>query len=493
LQIYLSSQKRDKQVLFLTHFGSLQLARKFSIVLMLVLVFFICSIPAFHVASAAKRTVFAITMCKNVVDGRIIGEETHSFLYTDETAFLYFKVEFSERETVQAKSVWYEPSGKIYNTGWWTTTEAAAGDTWTFWARLSIRGRTAAERRGYWRVEVFFGDELLFTEKFTIGPFYTVEVFAQNLPAEYSVPMTIDGESWGPIRGGERKPLGFAPGTTHSISVGAEVLVRTGTRYYASDNSRIVSSEGSIIFKYDLQYRLEAKTDPLGVTKISGEGWYAPGSTVTVGDAPKIVEVSLMTRWVLVEWIVDGVATPQKPSSFTMDSPHQVVTRYKKQHYLTVSSQYGDPRGEGWYDEGATAEFSVTSPAGFLIQQVLVSWTGDVSTTSPKEQIVMNGPKTVTAQWRTDYTQLYVAVVVAVGISVGLVVVIIHRRRREAAAPAISPVPSTPTAPSPLAQDVGIPAPESPQALAKKFCMTCGEELSSTAGYCTKCGAKQES
>jgi len=105
----------------------------------------------------------------------------------------------------------------------------------------------------------------------------------------------------------------------------------------------------------------------------------------------------------------------------------------------------------------------------------------------------MNGPKTVTAQWRTDYTQLYVAVVVAVGISVGLVVVIIHRRRREAAAPAISPVPSTPTAPSPLAQDVGIPAPESPQALAKKFCMTCGEELSSTAGYCTKCGAKQES
>jgi len=46
--------------------------------------------------------------------------------------------------------------------------------------------------------------------------------------------------------------------------------------------------------------------------------------------------------------------------------------------------------------------------------------------------------------------------------------------------------------PSPPAQDVSITAPESSQAFAKKFCMICGEELSSTAGNCTRCGAKQE-
>jgi len=463
---------------------------RYSALVMLILASSVYSMVAIRDVSAAKHRLLSVTMCKNVVDGRIVGEETHSFLHTDERAFVIFRIEYLETETPQITSRWYEPSGKIYRSSSWETKERQAGSTWTFWSSISIRGTAPAEKRGYWQVEVIYDGESLFTEKFTIGPFYSVEVFAQNLPIEYSVSLTVDGESWGSIKGGERKPLGFAPGTTHSISVGAEVLVRTGTRYYAADNSRTVTSEGAVIFKYDLQYRLEVKTDPTGVTKISGEGWYAPGSTASVGDASKIVEVSLVTRWALVEWVVDGVATPQKPSSFTMDSPHQVIARYKKQHYLTVSSQYGDPRGEGWYDESATAEFSVTSPAGFLIQQVLVSWTGDASTTSPKEKIIMDRPKTVTAQWRTDYTQLYVAIVVAVGVVIGLVVVIVRRRRREAVTAIIPAVPSPPTSPPPSAP---APVPAVTQAAVKAYCMICGEELSSTSGYCTRCGAKQVS
>ena len=457
---------------------------------MLILAFSMYFMAATHDVSAAKARLLSYTMGKNVAEGRIVGEETHTFLYTDETAYVLFRIEYPEGGASRVEAKWYEPSGKTYHTHRWSTVEAAAGDSWRFWAWIIIRGRSPAEKRGYWRVEVFEDGESLFTDTFTIGPFYSVEVFAQNLPVEYSVSLTVDGESWGSIKGGERKPLGFAPGTTHSISVGAEVLVRTGTRYYAADNSRTVTSEGAVIFKYDLQYRLEVKTDPTGVTKISGEGWYAPGSTASVGDASKIVEVSLVTRWALVEWVVDGVATPQKPSSFTMDSPHQVIARYKKQHYLTVSSQYGDPRGEGWYDESATAEFSVTSPAGFLIQQVLVSWTGDASTTSPKEKIIMDRPKTVTAQWRTDYTQLYVAIVVAVGVVIGLVVVIVRRRRREAVTAIIPAVPSPPTSPPPSAP---APVPAVTQAAVKAYCMICGEELSSTSGYCTRCGAKQVS
>lgn len=93
------------------------MVRRISLVLIMMLAFSTCAIPAFHDASAAKRTVFAVTMCKNVAgDGRIIGEETHSFLHTDETAFVYFKAEFSESETVRAKAIWYEPSGKVYST-----------------------------------------------------------------------------------------------------------------------------------------------------------------------------------------------------------------------------------------------------------------------------------------------------------------------------------------------------------------------------------------
>jgi len=375
-------------------------------------------------------------MCRNVADGQIVGEETHSFLHTDERAIVWFRIEYSEKETVRLEVDWYDPNGKIHNSSRWRTIEAEAGSTRTFWASIDIRGKAVEKKRGYWRVEVSHDDEWLFTEKFTIGPLYTVEVFVQNLPAEYSVPLTVDGESWGVMRGGERKLIGFAPGTAHSIEVRAEVLFRAGIRYYVADNSRIASSEGSITFKYDLQHSLDARSDPSGVVGISGVGWYSPGSTAIVGDAPEIVDVSPVTRWILVEWLVDGVLASQRPSSVRMDSPHQIVAKYRKQHYLKVNSEFGDPRGDGWYNEGTTAEFSVATPSGFLFQQVLIGWTGDISTTSPQGKIVVDGPKTVTAQWRTDHTQLYVTVAASVGVIIGLVVVTIFHHKREEVASA---------------------------------------------------------
>lgn len=367
-------------------------------------------------------------MCKQLTDGQIVGEETRSFLHTDERAIVWFEIEYLEKETAQVEADWYEPNGKIYYS-WWRTIEVEAGSIRTFWASIDIRGKTVEEKRGYWRVEVSHDSKLLFTEKLTIGPFYTVEIFVENLPVEYSVPLTVDGESWGAMKGGERRSIGFAPGTTHSIAVRAEVLFQAGTRYYVADNFRNVSSEDSIIFKYDLQYSLEIRTDPSGVAKISGEGWYVPRHTVAVGDAPKIIDVSPVTRWILVSWIVDGVAATERPGCITMDSSHQIVARYKKQHYLKVNSGFGDPRGEGWYDESGIAEFSVTTPTGFLIQQVFVDWTGDVSTISPQSKIVMDEPKTLTAQWRTDHTQLLVTIVVAIGGIIGLVAVTVIRKR----------------------------------------------------------------
>ena len=391
----------------------------------------LCSTTAIRDASAAKRSLLSHTMCRHVADGQIVGEETRSFLHTDERAIVWFRIEYSERETARVEVDWCEPNGRIYDSSKWGGIEIEAGSIRTFWASIDIRGKAVEGKRGYWRVEVSHDGELLFTEKFTIGPFYEVEVFVQGLPAEYSIPLTVDGESWGTIRGGGRKLIGFAPGTAHSIEVRAEVLFRAGTRYYASDSSQIVFSEGSIMFKYDLQHSLDARTDPSGVVEISGVGWYSPGSIATVEDVPNIVDVSAVTRWVLVEWLINGVPTQQRPSSIRMDSSHQIVARYRKQHYLKVNSEFGDPRGEGWYDEGTTAEFSVTTPSGFFFQQVLASWIGDTSTTSPQGKIIIDGPRTVTAQWRTDHTRLYVAVAASVGAIIGLVVATIYRRRRE--------------------------------------------------------------
>lgn len=101
----------------------------------------------------------------------------------------------------------------------------------------------------------------------------------------------------------------------------------------------------------------------------------------------------------------------------------------EKQYFLTVVSAYGDPKGGAWYDEGATASFSVTSPIGILVQQVFDGWSFDSTATSVAASLTMDSAKTVTAKWKTDYTQLIapVAGIVIIGAST----VLLLRRRKK--------------------------------------------------------------
>lgn len=95
-----------------------------------------------------------------------------------------------------------------------------------------------------------------------------------------------------------------------------------------------------------------------------------------------------------------------------------ITAEFKVQYYLTVKSEYGNPQGEGWYDAGSIAVFSVTSTAGVIIQQLFTGWSGDSQATTSSATVLMDGPKTVVAGWRTDYSQLIilVATVVIVGV-----------------------------------------------------------------------------
>jgi hypothetical protein len=92
--------------------------------------------------------------------------------------------------------------------------------------------------------------------------------------------------------------------------------------------------------------------------------------------------------------------------TYTVPSSSQTVTaNYKTQYYLTVNSAYGSPSGAGWYDSGATASFSVSSPVSGPsgTQYVCTGYSGDASGSGASGSIVMNGPKTVTFSWKTQY------------------------------------------------------------------------------------------
>nr|MDO8135775.1 hypothetical protein [Candidatus Njordarchaeum guaymaensis] len=91
---------------------------------------------------------------------------------------------------------------------------------------------------------------------------------------------------------------------------------------------------------------------------------------------------------------------------------------------------------------GSEVSFSVTSPvpeSGLMgtlgARAVFDRWSGDLSASTPTATIKMDGPKTVTAIWKTDYTSAYITlgaiVLVVVLVILGGVVVV----RRKAAPP----------------------------------------------------------
>ena len=90
-----------------------------------------------------------------------------------------------------------------------------------------------------------------------------------------------------------------------------------------------------------------------------------------------------------------------------MDGPKNVTANWKTQYYLTVTSAYGTPSGEGWYDEdtNATAMLDVGTVNGTEgTRYVFTGWSEDASGTAlTSDPIFMDGPKNATADWKTQY------------------------------------------------------------------------------------------
>lgn len=124
-------------------------------------------------------------------------------------------------------------------------------------------------------------------------------------------------------------------------------------------------------------------------------------------EAQPMIELSVESRALFLEW-EDG--TQSNLRTITVSSDTTLMARYKTQYLLTVISPHGELGGGGWYDEGTEAVFSLTSPTGFIPQHFFTGWRGDSDASSSTSKITMDGPKTVTANWETNYTNLYVII-----------------------------------------------------------------------------------
>lgn len=192
---------------------------------------------------------------------------------------------------------------------------------------------------------------------------------------------------------------------------------------------------------------------------------WIPGSTHNL-NIPSLVPGGEGIRYIFTSWNDGNTLT-----SRTISQGGAYTANYEKQYYLTIKSDYGKPEGEDWYSSGSMATISVTSPAGAIIRQVFIGWSGDYSGTTASASLIMDGPKTVTANWRTDYTHLYLLIVGGVVLIGGIAVgkrTLLRKRREKTVAPArverITQPPAT------------------------IYCTNCGTEIEPGDAFCAICG-----
>jgi hypothetical protein len=207
-------------------------------------------------------------------------------------------------------------------------------------------------------------------------------------------------------------------GTTVTYSYGSIVSSSTsGKRFSLIDVSGptspiMVTSAVTVTGNYKTQYLVSftqtgsavaptvtytADVDPTETVPFSV--WVKAGSQISY-IYQDIVSGSSGIRYVLTS------VTPASPQ--TVNGPLTIIGNYKTQYYLTVNSPYGTTSGADWYDAGLTAYAGLdmgTVDHGNGTRRIFTYWSGDASGTDyvQSDAIVMNGPKTADANWKTQF------------------------------------------------------------------------------------------
>ena len=250
----------------------------------------------------------------------------------------------------------------------------------------------------------------------------------QHLIAVSSQHGSPTGEGW------------YDEGSTARVSVEDTLPVSEGTQLkFVEWRGDLTSTSAILSFTVDgpkslsaswkTQHFLTIEKSPEEGGVYASSGWLDEGTALTVRADDFLEIVPGLTRLVFTGWS-GAVSSSDVRVTVTLDTPKTLVATWTTvQHYLTVKSRFGEPQGEGWHDEGSMATFTVTSPVGFLIQDVFTRWSGDITSTSLAATVIMDRPRTVTAIWRTDYTQLII-VVAAAAIAVAAGMLLVSSRRK---------------------------------------------------------------
>lgn len=154
-------------------------------------------------------------------------------------------------------------------------------------------------------------------------------------------------------------------------------------------------------------------TQPPGLLiKIDGETLVSPAVfNWPIGARHRIETVALQgdlvsSRFEFKNWSDGGALSHEVAAS---GASQNFIAYFEEFYYLKVESQYGNPRGEGWYKKGTWVEVKVDSMVyqGQDTRWVFKGWNGtgpgSVTTTASTIQCQVNGPLVQKAEWELQY------------------------------------------------------------------------------------------
>jgi hypothetical protein len=279
------------------------------------------------------------------------------------------------------------------------------------------------------------------------------QVFIINPNTGYNiVDVLINGTSIGPVSsytisdvtGDTTISASFALNTfTITVSAGVGGSINPSgvvSVPFGNDQSFVVSSDGgyyiadvlvdgisigavnsyvftSVTSNHTIVANFAANSDTYYINVASSRGSPTPSTQVNAGGSLSVSvtspEGTADHRWICTGYSIDGDASVQGTSySFAdVQADHTIVFNWQEQYYLTVISPVAAITGAGWYNVGTTATVALgssTVETGSGTRDVFTGWSGDVAYSDTTSNLIsIDGAKTVTATWKTQYQVSY--------------------------------------------------------------------------------------
>ena len=198
---------------------------------------------------------------------------------------------------------------------------------------------------------------------------------------------------------------------TMSLAIVAVLINATGTLIYESESDyefAIILTSSlilSIMVPSVVSVSVDGVPQPVGNVQLN----LIPGvHRITV---PDIAQLSNETRLKFEQWS-DGLN--QTNRTITLGKQTMLAATYATQYLIVNTNSQGNATESGWYNEGSTATFSVSSatmPMRGILGLMGGKWNfqgwyenGGFLTASIKIQVIVHQSRSLTARWEPDYT-----------------------------------------------------------------------------------------